>query len=167
MPINSVRILRSRKRRRTVSARLVKDILVVRAPEHMPEDHLERAIVRLRSRIERRNLKDGLNRDQALIRRAVDLNARFFDNRLKINSIEYVTGQTSKFGCCNCRTGQIRISHRVGAMPDWVRDYVIIHELAHLVVPSHSRDFWEIVNRYRFAERARGYLIAFAAQERT
>jgi hypothetical protein len=88
------------------------------------------------------------------------LNEKYFQNRLKINSIEYVTGQNSKFGCCKYSTGEIRISHKVGAMPEWVRIYVLVHEMAHLIEPNHSKAFWDIVHRYKLAERAKGFLMA-------
>jgi predicted metal-dependent hydrolase len=48
-------------------------------------------------------------------------------------------------------------------MPAWVIDYVLLHELAHLVVPSHNSAFWALVARYPKTERARGYLEGVSA----
>ncbi len=165
MHISEIKILRSKRRKRTISARLSKNILIVQAPESIPEGRLRKVIDEFKTKIERKKLKEELNERENLAQKAKEFNVRYFENKLKIHSIEYVTNQDSKFGCCNYRTGCIRISHRVSAMPQWVRDYVIIHELAHLVVPDHSQAFWDIVNCYKLAERARGYLIAAGGLE--
>ena len=45
-------------------------------------------------------------------------------------------------------------------VPPWVLDSVIIHELAHLIVPQHGPEFDRIVQRYPLHERATGYLMA-------
>jgi predicted metal-dependent hydrolase len=74
-----------------------------------------------------------------------------------------VTNQNGRWGSCTPDDATIRISHRIQEMPDWVIDYVLLHELAHLVVPSHNAQFWELVNRYPKAERARGYLEGISA----
>jgi predicted metal-dependent hydrolase len=155
-----IKIIRSRRRRRTVSARLVKDELLVSAPLLIPQERLEKIIADFKLKFEKKRIKEELDKKQSLAEIAAGLNEKYFSNKLKINSIEYVTGQNSKFGCCYCSSANIRISHKVGLMPDWVRDYVLIHEMAHLLEPNHGRRFWEIVARYRLAERAKGFLLA-------
>jgi predicted metal-dependent hydrolase len=59
--------------------------------------------------------------------------------------------------------GTIRLSERLQGMPSWVIDYVLVHELAHLLVPGHGPDFWQWVKRYPRTERARGYLEGVSA----
>jgi predicted metal-dependent hydrolase len=155
-----VKIIRSRRRRRTISARLVKDQLLVSAPLAFPQERLEKIIADFKVKLEKKRIKRELDRQQSLVDIARKLNEKYFQNKLKINSIEYVTSQNSKFGCCNYRSANIRISHKVGLMPEWVRDYVLVHEMAHLLEPNHSSAFWDLVSRYKLAERARGYLMA-------
>jgi predicted metal-dependent hydrolase len=74
--------------------------------------------------------------------------------------VRWVSNQASLWGSCTIATRDIRVSDRLAAFPGWVLDYVLVHELAHLAEPSHSKRFWSLVNRYPKAERARGFLIA-------
>ncbi len=163
--INEIKIIRSPKRKRTVSAQLNNGVLSVMAPATISDGNLEKIISRLKKRIINRKLKRDLNVKDDLKEVAEKLNRKFFGGRLKIDSIEYSTNQNSRFGCCNFKTGKILISHRLAKMPDWVRDYVIVHELAHLIIPNHSRAFQELTAKYNLKERAIGYLMAMGYKE--
>jgi predicted metal-dependent hydrolase len=57
----------------------------------------------------------------------------------------------------------IRLSSRMQGMPAWVVDYVLVHELAHLLVTGHGPRFWAEVEGFPQSERARGYLEGVAA----
>ncbi len=156
-----VKINYSAKRSRTISARLINGSLLVSAPAAIERERLDKIVDNFKVRFERKRIKEELNRERPLAEIAARLNKRYFGGRLKIKSIEYASDQFSRFGCCNCRDAKIRISHRLARMPAWVRDYVIVHEMAHLVEPNHSAAFWNVVSRYELAERAKGYLMAF------
>ena len=78
-------------------------------------------------------------------------------------SLRWVDNQNGRWGSCTPADRTIRISGRIMDMPDWVIDYVLLHELVHLLVPSHNATFWSTVARYPKAERARGYLEGVAA----
>ena len=154
-----INVIRSAKRQKTVSARLVDGVLQVRAPEHLSEAELAPMVDQLKARLVRRAKKAGLD-DAVLERRARELNRTCFDGNLEWTSIRWVTNQNRRVGSCTPARGTIRISHRVAEMPAFVRNYVIVHELAHLVEPNHSARFWQLANRYPKTERARGYLMA-------
>ncbi len=154
-----VRIIRSAKRRKTVGARLEDGVLVIRAPATIRNEELAPIIDSLKKRMKRR-AKNVPQSDEALEKQARELNRKYFDGRLKWQSVRYVTNQNSRFGSCTPDDGTIRLSHRLAGMPSWVRDYVLVHELAHLVEANHGPRFWDLVNRYPLTERARGYLMA-------
>lgn len=156
-----IRVVRSFRRRRTVHGRLVNGVLEVLAPASMDQQRLDQLIQDLVRRAKARLAARRLDH-HALAKRAAVLNNRYFGGRLRWTSIDWVTNQDTRFGSCTPSTGRIRISHRLASMPRFVLDYVLIHELAHLEHTYHSRSFWQAVNRYRLAERARGYLMAIA-----
>ncbi len=158
----SIRITRSPNRRKTISARLVDGgaVIEVLAPSNATDAELAPIIDRLKGRILRRQEKAETADDAALARRAAELNREYFEGKLRPAEVRYVTNQQRRYGSCTPATGVIRISHRIAAMPSWVRDYVLVHELAHLKEANHGPKFWKLVNRYPNTERARGYLIA-------
>ena len=57
-----------------------------------------------------------------------------------------VRNQRTRWGSCS-RRGVISLNWRLVQVPDSVRDYVLLHELAHLVHMNHSARFWKEVER--------------------
>jgi hypothetical protein len=155
----NIKIIRSPRRKKTISGKLVGDELFIYLPDGLPEKEEEKWVAKVVKYFKRRERSRKLN-NEYLKKRAEMLNRKYFDGKLKIKSIKFVTNQNSRFGSCTTEKGTIRISHRVANMPTWVLDYLIVHELAHLVQPNHSKAFWKLVNRYPYTERARGFLIA-------
>jgi predicted metal-dependent hydrolase len=159
-----IEIVRSAKRKKSVTAELKNGVLLVRAPATMRDADLAPIIEKLQKRLEKRK-RPTPQTDEALELRAGQLNKEFFNGRLCWQSIRYVTNQNKRFGSCTPSLGTIRLSHRLTKMPNWVRDYVLMHELAHLEEANHGPRFWKLVNRYPLTERARGYLIAVGLEE--
>ena len=160
-----VEVRRSQRRRRTVSAYRDGERVVVLIPDRFSRaeetEWVERMLARLAAREERIQ-----RTDDELLARARRLTARYLPDHVDDvlpASVRWVTNQNGRWGSCTPDDGTIRISHRIQEMPDWVIDYVLLHELAHLVVPSHSTRFWELVARYPKSERARGYLEGISA----
>jgi predicted metal-dependent hydrolase len=62
---------------------------------------------------------------------------------LTVNRVS-VRNQKWRWGSCS-RSGHICLNWRLVQMPDWVRDYVMVHELMHLERLDHSPKFWKLV----------------------
>ena len=159
-----IEVQRSARRKKTISAEIVGDALVVSIPDRMSRADEQEWVERMATRMSDRKRRDRLNQEGALARRAADLSARYL-NGVKPRDIEWVSNQRSRWGSCSPEEGSIRLSVELADYPAWVRDYVIVHELAHLLVADHSDRFWELVNRYPLTERARGFLIAKGMEE--
>ena len=65
------------------------------------------------------------------------------DHGLSVSRIS-IRNQRWRWGSCS-RDGHICLNWRLVAMPDWVRDYVLLHELMHLKRMDHSPRFWKLV----------------------
>jgi len=160
MTPSQITIIRSRRRKKTIQTKYGDGRLWIYLPAGMSTKDEQKWIDQMIERNERWQQKKFLQKsDTWLWQRAQELNKKYFDGTLDF-SIMFVTNQHSRFGSCTSIDKTIRISERVKAMPSWVQDYIIIHELTHLLHPDHSEKFWKKVNLYKYAERAKGYLIA-------
>ena len=160
-----VEVVRSPRRRTTIEATKEGNKVVVRLPATLTKAEQRRWVKVMVERIEQTEQVNRLNEKRDLERRARELHQRYFHSRPALRSIRYVANQRDRYGSCTPADGTIRLSHVLAEFPDWVRDYVIVHELAHLRAPDHSPYFWQLVRRYPHAERARGYLIAKGIEE--
>lgn len=159
-----VEVRRSGRRKKTISAEIVGDALIVSIPERFSRAEEIEWVARMTSRMSERKRRDRLNSDDDLARRAAELADRFLGG-IRPAEITWVTNQKSRWGSCSPDDRTIRLSLELSGYPTWVRDYVIVHELAHLLIPDHSQRFWDLVNRYPLTERARGFLIAKGMEE--
>ncbi|GAB3664225.1 M48 family metallopeptidase [Actinocorallia lasiicapitis] len=163
MPPN-VEVRRSPRRRRTVSAYRDGDKTVVLLPSSLSKAEEEYEIARILERLEgRERRRRAPEADEELLARAQDLSRRYLGGRARPQSVRWVDNQRSRWGSCTPEDRTIRISTMLRGMPSWVVDYVLVHELAHLLEPGHNAAFWEIVGAYPKTERARGYLEGVAA----
>ncbi|HUO48264.1 MAG TPA: M48 family metallopeptidase [Acidimicrobiales bacterium] len=154
-----VEVRTSARRRKTASAFWQDGRVVVVLPERLP-------------RAQKSELVDGLVRrvlaqrphvtasDDDLERRAAHLAARYLDG-VRPRSIRWVANQRRRWGSCTSGTREIRISDRLRVVPDWVLDAVIVHELAHLIEPSHNARFRRLADRFPRMDEADTFLAGF------
>lgn len=154
-----VEVRRSPRRKKTITAEIAGDTLIVSIPERMSRAEEYEWVAKMSARMSERKRRDRLNSEGDLTRRAEELSSTYLGG-VRFKDISWVTNQTTRWGSCSPAEGTIRLSLSLSEYPSWVRDYVIVHELAHLIVPDHSDRFWALVERYPLTERARGYLIA-------
>jgi len=154
-----VQVIRSAKRRKSVSARIVDGRIVIRMPQWMTKAQEREYVESLVSKLVRQHTAESVD----LPARAREL-ARRYDLPVP-GSIRFVSNQATRWGSCTPSTGEIRISDRIAGFPGWVLDAVIVHELAHLVELGHGPEFQALADRYPKQERAYGFLLAMQLTE--
>jgi predicted metal-dependent hydrolase len=149
-----IELVRGTRRRKYVEGTLVGDRLRVSFPYWMSLAEAQRTAEELRERMQRRVSASRIDlpaRARALARR----------HGFPVPAVvEWSDRQQHRWGSCAIDDRTIRVSSRLASFPDWVLDYVLVHELAHLLEASHGPRFRALVDRYPLAERARGFLIA-------
>ena len=164
-------VRRSARRRRTVAAFWENGTAVVAIPAHFSgaqerewvQPDAGKAPAAGQPRPQGRRQAPGRQRRE-LAARAAELSASYLGGRAVPASVRWVTNQNSRWGSATPSEGTIRLSHKLQPMPQWVIDYVLLHELAHLLVAAHNAAFWRLLAAYPETERAKAFLegVSFA-----
>lgn len=157
MATSDVEVRRSRRRRQTVSAYRDGGRTVVLIPASFSAAEEARWVDRMLTRLARGDQRRAPS-DDALATRAARLSARYLGGHARPRSVRWVSTMDRRWASCTPSTGTIRVSDRLQNVPDHVLDYVLLHELAHLLVSGHGPAFWRLVGSYPKTDRARGFL---------
>ena len=160
-----VEVRRSARRRRTVSAYRDGDRTIVLLPARMSAAEEQRWVTVMLEKLAAQESR-RMPGDDELTARAERLSEQYLHARAVPDTVRWVTNQNSRWGSCTPAEGSIRLSHRLQGMPEYVIDYVLLHELAHLLVPGHGPQFWKLLESYPRTERARGFLEGVVAVDR-
>ena len=146
--------------RKTLSLSVKDAKLIVRAPRRATRERIEKAISEhlewIEKHIAKQKLKKQIHPDltvekkaelRKLAKKLLPAKTSHFANLmgLKYGRIT-ITGAETRFGSCSSK-GNISFSYRLMTYPEEAIDYVVVHELAHLVEMNHSPRFYKIIEQ--------------------
>ncbi len=148
-------------KRKSISISVKGGVLLVKAPIGTSDERVEAVIQKHRKWIEKhiaieqkRILEDAALTDEKIAELKSLARTYLFDKTeyySKIMGVKYgritITSAKTRFGSCSSK-GNISYSYRLMLYPEAAREYVVVHELAHLVHMNHSPAFYALVRRY-------------------
>ena len=150
-----VEVRRSTKRRKTIEAYRKGDTIIVAIPARMSKREEERVVAEMVSKLG----KDDLRLTSTeLMSRALELNTLYLGDKATPSRVEWSSRMERIWGSCTIEDRAIRLSNRLDDAPRYALDYILLHELVHLIVAGHGPDFKALLSVYPQLERAEGYL---------
>ena len=153
----------STRRKRTMTAFREQGRVVVVVPAHMSAQQRRDLVPPLVERLlaneaGRRTPRGGADLTERVRRLYATYLRPAVGGAVPTLGARWVTNQEARWGSCTPLTGEIRLSHRLQEMPEWVVDYVCVHEAAHLLERHHNQRFHALVARFPEAQRAQAFL---------
>ena len=160
-----------RSKRRTLALEVRDDgRVIVRAPWKMPQSSIERFLreksawlARAQERVAQRQAESGPAPTEAEIaswkwaaRRDLALRLSYWAPRIGVEPGKLsIRCQHTRWGSCAAGSRTISLNCQLMRVSEDLRDYVVVHELCHLLQPNHSPAFWALVERQLPDYRAR------------
>lgn len=159
-------VRRSTRRRRSVAAVRHAGQTIVTIPNRMSAREARSHALVLHERLMVRT-RGALPTDSDLHARALQLRATYLPEAPEPSAVNWSPRQQRRWGSCTPTEGTIRLSDRLRSMPGYVIDYVLVHELAHLIESHHTPAFAALVERYGDSTRAEAFLdgVDFATRQ--
>lgn len=161
-----VRIVRSTRRTKTISSQWKNERFVVSVPAALSESAERTFVEEMLKKYRQRKVSEKFaNSDNLLLQRAGQLDQQYTGGLARPLTVRWVSNQDKRWGSATVYQRTIRLSNRLQYMPQWVQDYVLVHELCHLVEPEdgHGKRFQVLLNRFERRAEADAYLRAFSA----
>lgn len=155
----NMQVRRTGRRKKTVAAVREGNLTVLYAPLRMPNYEIEEMAEELQQRLDRIDPR-AFYSDQELLDRAEYLSATYLFSSAQPKSVSWSEKLTNAWGICNPLHQTINLAARLKGLPQYVIDYVLLHELVHLICTDHGRDFDTFMKLFEKKERAEGYLDA-------
>lgn len=160
-----VRVIKSSRRRRSISAYREHGAIVIQVPARLSNSKIQEVIPEMVEKILLREAREKMS-DEALFDRAIELLLKYLpDFKVKPVSVLW-RSMNERWGSCTTLDRTIRISDRLNGAPEYVVDYLLVHELIHLEVADHGPEFERLLGRFERSDLANAYLEGYEAGTR-
>ena len=88
---------------------------------------------------------DAYNRLKTLIEPLVEKHSKVMGVK---PSVVYYKPMISRWGMCKVKEKVICFSSYLLLLPEWCAEHVVVHELCHLLEPSHNEHFHQLIDQY-------------------
>lgn len=149
-----IEVRRSTRRKKTIEAYRNGEKVIVSIPARMSQREANQVVDEMVKKI----LHDeSTPNNEQLFMRAQELNHQYLNGRAVPTSVQWSSRMSRIWGACTIEDKTIRISDRLRDAPAYALDYLLLHELIHILIPGHGADFKELLERYPELARAEGY----------